>query len=152
MSAAVFTVPTMGGIHPWRRLRDLADWTLRWHDHEHDTRRGVTRHAAKEISLRTDLTWAERRCTVLHECLHAEHGPVLDVYYERHENAVRSETARLLLPDVRELGEALAWATCNEEAADELCVDVGVLRDRLRWLHPTERHYLRRRLEHAEVE
>jgi hypothetical protein len=44
-------------------------------------------------------------------------------------------------------GEALAWAQDEHEAAEELGVDVGVLRDRLRWPHPSERHYLTRRLE-----
>lgn len=136
-----------GGIHPWRRLRELAEWTLQRHTPEQDPDPGFTLHDDKIISLRTDLTWAERRCTVLHECLHAEHGPVLDVLYGRHEIAVRRETARLLLPSVRPIGEALAWALSPEEAADELHVDVGVLRDRLRWLHPAERHYLTRRLD-----
>ncbi|WP_370291526.1 hypothetical protein [Nocardioides sp.] len=132
--------------HPWRRLRALVDWTLCSHAPADDERMGVTRHAEKEISLRADLTWAERRCTVLHECLHAEHGPVLVAHLDRHEQAVRRDAARLLLPDVRAMGEALAWALSPEEAADELGVDLGVLEDRVRWLHPAERHYLRRRL------
>ncbi|KRB73046.1 hypothetical protein ASE01_19925 [Nocardioides sp. Root190] len=113
---------------------------------------GVTRHAPREISLRTDLTWAERRCTVLHETLHAERGPSLDgVLYEREELVVRRTTARLMLPWIKDVGEALAWSASSqwpmEECADELMVDVDVLRDRLRWLHPAERHYLARRLE-----
>lgn len=136
------------GIHPWHRLRALGDsWVLRWHSPEEDPDPGFTDHDERVISLRTDLTWTERRCTVLHECLHAEHGAVLDVFYERHEKAVRRETARLLLPSIKPVGEALAWALSPEECADELMVDVGVLRDRLRWLHPAERHYLTRRLE-----
>lgn len=111
---------------------------------------GFTLHEERVISLRSDLTWAERRSTVLHECLHAERGPAnVGVLYEREELRVRRETARLLLPDVRDVGEAMAWALSTEEAADELMVDTGVLRDRLRWLHPAERHYLARRL--AEV-
>lgn len=109
---------------------------------------GVTRYGVQEISLRTDLTWAERRCTVLHECLHAERGPTFKgVLAAREELVVRRTTARLLLPDVRPIGEALAWALSPAECADELWVDEGVLRDRLRWLHPAERHYLSRRLE-----
>ena len=145
MSALAPTVPRM--IHPWRRLRALVDWELRWHDPTRDTRMGVTRHSARTISLRSDLDWAERRCTVLHEVLHAERGPVLDTWADQEEVRVRKQTARLLIPDVRAIGEALAWALSPEEAADELHVDVGVLRDRLRWLHPAERHYLTRRLE-----
>jgi hypothetical protein len=136
-------------IHPWRRLRALGDaWTLLWHSAEDDPRMGVTRHEAQEISLRDDLNWAERRCTVLHETIHAERGPALEgVLLEREELTVRRMTCRLLLPDVKVIGEALAWALSPEECADELMVDVDVLRDRLRWLHPCERHYLARRLE-----
>lgn len=133
-------------IHPWRRLRDLADWTLCWHQSEDDNRMGFTRHSTKEISLRSNLTWEERRCTVLHECLHAEHGPVLETHYDHHEQAVRRSVARLLLPNVEDIGDAFAWALSDEEAAEVLCVDMGVLRDRMRHLHPSELHYLRRRL------
>lgn len=135
-------------VHPWRRLRALAGWTLHWHTPENDPDPGFTLHDERIISLRTDLTWPERRSTVLHECLHAERGPVLEgVLTEREELAVRRAAARILLPSVKAIGEALAWARCNDEAADELMVDVGTLNDRLRWLHPAERHYLTRRLE-----
>ncbi|MGN0065181.1 MAG: ImmA/IrrE family metallo-endopeptidase [Nocardioides sp.] len=135
-----------GDLNPWRRLRALAEWTLRWHEPDADRRMGVTRHAHRTISLRSDLTWEQRRCTILHECLHAEHGPVLSTHLARHEADVRRSTARLLIPDVERIGDALAWALSLEEAAEELHVDVRVLRDRLRWLHPSERHYLHERL------
>lgn len=107
---------------------------------------GVANHARQTISLRKDLNQAERRCTVLHECLHIERGPVTLWLVEREELRVKRETARLLLSDVRALGEALAWAHDIEEAAFELWVDVGVLRDRLASLHPAERAYLKNRL------
>lgn len=136
----------VGHLNPWRRLRALVDWELRWHTPDEREDAGYTRHDLKVISLRTDLTWAERRCTILHECLHAEHGPVLTTHYDRHEIEVRRATARLMLPSIYAVGEALAWAYDNREAADELHVDVEVLRDRLRWLHPAERGYLTRRL------
>lgn len=147
-SAPLPTVLRVVGIHPWRRLRALADWTLHWHAPEDDDRMGVTRFEVKEISLRNNLTWAERRTTVLHECLHAERGPAnAGVLYEREELMVRRMTARLMLPDVKVIGEALAWALSPAECAEELNVDAAVLRDRLRWLHPAERHYLSNRLE-----
>jgi len=145
MSVAITTVPDM--IHPWRRLRALADWELRWHHPDDDPDPGFTVFDERVISLRADLSWEERRCTVLHECLHAERGPTLEgVLAEREELAVRREVARLLLPSVKRVADALAWAFSLEEAAEELCVDIGVLHDRLRWLHPSERHYLRHRL------
>jgi hypothetical protein len=137
-------------VHPWRRLRALSGWELRWHRPEDDPDAGFTLFEEKVISLRSDLTWEERRCTVLHECLHAEWGPTLvGVLAERQELRVRRETARLLLPSIREVGEALAWALSLEEAAGELSVDAGVLADRLQWLAPAERSYLRARAARA---
>lgn len=56
------------------------------------------------------------------------------------------EAARLLLPDVLTIADALAWAHTIEEAAEELWVDVDTLRARLRCLHPVERGYLTRAL------
>lgn len=137
-------------IDPWRRLHALPGWELRWHRPEDDPDQGFALFDEKVISLRSDLTWEERRCTALHECLHAEWGPTLvGVLAERQELRVRRETARLLLPSIREIGEALAWALSLEEAAVELLVDVEVLRDRLRWLDPTEQRHLRRRAARA---
>lgn len=134
-------------IHPWRRLRALHGWELRWHQPEDDPDPGFTLFDEQVISLRANLTWEERRCTVLHECLHAERGPTLvGVLAEREELRVRREAARLLLPSVQQVGEALAWAASAEEAAAELMVDADVLRDRLRWLLPAERRYLTQRL------
>lgn len=133
-------------IHPWRRLRALGDWELRWHHPDDSQDRGFTLFDEKVISLRTNLTWEERRCTVLHECLHAERGPTLvGVLAAREELRVRRETARLLLPSIDEIGEVLAWALSPEEAAAELLVDEDVLRDRLRWLDPAEQRILRSR-------
>lgn len=133
-------------LHPWRRLRDLAHVRLLWHD---GGPKGVTNFSAATISLRRGMTQAERRSTVLHECLHIERGPVLTTLAAREELRVEKETARLLLPDVHEVGDALAWAHNLTEAADELWVDEQLLRCRLEHLHPSERHYLRRRLEDA---
>jgi len=145
---AVSTVPQV--IHPWRRLRALNGWELRWHRPDEDPAPGFTLFDEQVISLRTNLTWEERRCTVLHECLHAERGPTLvGVLAEREELRVRRETARLLLPSIHEVGEALAWAASADETAAELLVDVDVLRDRLRWLLPAERRYLTQRLGQA---
>ncbi|KAA1427875.1 ImmA/IrrE family metallo-endopeptidase [Nocardioides antri] len=137
-------------IDPWRRLRTLRGWELHWHRPEDDPDQGFTLFEEKVISLRTNLSWEERRCTALHECLHAERGPTLvGVLAEREELRVRREVARLLLPTIEDVGEALAWASSLDEAAVELLVDVDVLCDRLRWLDPAERDYLSRRAARA---
>lgn len=155
LSVAAHTVPRV--IHPWRRFRALAHIELRWHDkHDSDGNLadfGYTDFDDNAISLRRDLDQAGRRSTILHECLHAERGPSLDdpALIAREEMRVSREAARMLLPDVRAIGEALAWAHSLAEAAFELWVDEDTLRDRLDNLHPAELHYLRQRLEHAET-
>lgn len=137
-------------IDPWHRLRALRGWELRWHRPEDDPDAGFTLFDERVISLRSNLSWEERRCTALHECLHAERGPTLvGVLEEREELRVRRETALLLLPSIHDVGEALAWALSPEEAAAELGVDVDVLRDRLRWVTTAERAHLRRRAAEA---
>lgn len=143
MSAVAPTVRGMLPIHPWRRLRHLAHVKLLWHDHGP---MGLTNFEAQTISLRRGMTQAERRTTILHECLHIERGAPLETLAAREELRVERETARLLMPDIKAVGEALAWAYAVDEAAGELWVDGKVLRCRLDNLHPAERHYLRRRL------
>lgn len=143
MSVLTPTVPAMVP-HPWRVLRSLTHITLVWHDGGH---MGETDHEAGTISLRRGMTWAERRSTVIHECLHVLRGPTLDTLEDREELRVEKESARWLLPDIKVVGEALAWAHSREEAADELGVDERTLAIRLRYLHPAERGYLHERLE-----
>lgn len=133
----------MTGGNPWRRLRALAHITLHWHD-EHDPM-GWT-DFTDTISLSRTLTWAERRVTVLHEVLHVERGPAPAWCEAKEERLVDREAARWLMPDVRAIGDALAWAHTYAEAAEELDVDEALLRVRLRYLHPSERHWLTRRL------
>ena len=142
MSVAAPTVPVMR--NPWRRLRALAHVELRWHD-EPDPM-GLTDFATY-ISLSRTLTWAERRSTILHEVLHVERGPAPSWCEAKEERLVDKEAARWLLPDVRVIGDALAWSHSYAEAADELGVDEALLRVRLRYLHPSERAFLTRRLD-----
>lgn len=137
--------------NPWKRLSKLAHIDLIWHQ---AGPMGLTDHDAGIVSLRRDLTRAQRRSTLAHELLHVQRGPTLDdaVLVEREELRVEKESARWLLPDVRAIGEALAWAYDLDEAADELDVDARTLWVRLAHLHPAERGYLRGRLDAAEKE
>lgn len=130
-------------VHPWHLLRAAEHVLLVWHD---GGPMGLAFHATDTISLRRGMTWAQRRCTLLHELLHLERGPVGPGWAAQEEESVRRETARRLLPDIKVVAEAIAWASCEEECADELMVDVPVLRYRLKHLHPAERGYLNRRL------
>lgn len=142
MSVVLHTVPGM--VHPWRLLREAEHVLLEWHD---DGPMGTAHFATDTISLRRGMSWAERRCTVLHELLHLRRGVPARGWSEQDEHRVRRDTARMMLPDIHVVGEALAWALDAHEAADELGVDVPVLMCRLEHLHPAERGYLKGRLD-----
>lgn len=144
MSAPASTVPVMH--HPWRAFRDLVDWTLEWAHLPYGVW-GLTDFDRRVVTLTHGMSQAERRCTIAHETQHVLRGPVPAAYVAREELVVDQNAARLLLPDVRVLGEELAWAHSLDEAAEQLWVDRDILRVRLEHLHPAERAYLRRRLE-----
>lgn len=140
---------TLWGMdHPWRRLRALSDWLVAW-ARLPGSLAGLTHHGARVIVLEQRMLQAERRCTLAHELEHVRRGPspADPVLRAREERCIDRTVARMLI-DIRDLGEALAWSQDLAVAADELWVDVPTLRARLEGLHPSERHYLKRRLEH----
>jgi Zn-dependent peptidase ImmA (M78 family) len=138
---------------PWRHLRSLAHINLRWtdDDEELDAAHGWYYVDHDEIVIDSRLSQRERRSVLSHELAHAIgrdepcHNPVLDSIQEL--RADRWAARRLI--DIRSLGEALAWASDLEEAAEELWVTRDLLDVRLAHLHPSERAYLMRRLEHS---
>lgn len=132
--------------HPWRTFRELVEWTLVWAPLPFGVW-GQTDFDAKTVTLTLGMSQAERRCTIAHETQHILRGPAPVGVMGREELLVDQNAARLLLPDVRAVGEALAWANGLDEAAEELWVDRDLLRVRLEHLHPAERAYLKRRLE-----
>lgn len=129
--------------YPWQRLAGLTQITVVTHG---GGPMGRAIFGVQTVSLRDDLTRAERRCTLMHELLHLDNGPQPWGLRAKEEEQVRRRTARLMLPDVEALAEALAWSDSLVEAAEELGVDVHVLRKRLRHLRPAEIRYVRRRL------
>lgn len=145
VSGALPRVPVMHH-HPWRAFRELVDWTLHW-AHLPGGLLGVTDFRARTVTLDSRLTQVERRCTIAHETEHIRRGPIGVGCVAREERIVDRNVARRMLPDIKAVGEALAWAHHLEEAADELWVDEATLQARLEHLHPAEQHYLKRRLE-----
>lgn len=131
--------------HPWRAFSLLTHITLRFAVLPKGLL-GYTDFALGEVVLAKGLTQAQRRCTIEHERHHVLRGQVPHHLIAREEREVDKIAARLLLPDVKAIGEALAWASSNAEAAEELWVDEAMLRCRLDNLHPAERGYLRNRL------
>lgn len=142
LSVSVPTVHPMS-INPWRLLAKLEEWELRWHD---GGVMGRTLHSENAITMRRGMTWAERRCTIRHELLHVERGPMPRGLKAKDEELVRRETAQLMIPDIEPVGDALAWSLSLEEAADELGVDIYVLRYRLKHMSPLDRAWLHARL------
>lgn len=132
------------GVNPWAKFRELAHIELRWHD---GGVMGETLHDESAVTLRRGMTWEERRCTIQHEILHVENGPVPFGLAAKEEERVRRDTALLMIPDIRPVGDAIAWALSEEEAAVELGVDLPVLRYRIKHMSPMERAWLGSRLQ-----
>lgn len=109
---------------------------------------GLTCWRDRVITLNPDYPETVQHCTLVHELVHVERGPVLDEpgLAGREELAVRKIAARRLV-NIRELGEALAESEQLAHAAELLGVDLDTLTVRLKHLHPSERAYLTRRLE-----
>lgn len=151
MSAAEPTVPSMftghgPAHHPWRAFRDLVEWSLHW-AHLPDGAWGETCFHTRTVTLSPDLNQAERRCTIAHETQHILRGPAAPGRESWEEQLVDRNVARILLPDVEAIGDALAWAGWHDvpTAAEELWVDEFILDARLQYLHPSEKGYLRGR-------
>ena len=135
--------------HPWRAFRDLADWRLRWDALPAGTL-GLTCHRTRTVTLALGLSQAERRCTIAHETQHILRGPGSSCEDVREQGAIERAVARLLVPSVRDLADALVLTNGSyERASDQLWVDDMTFDARLGSLWGRERDYLERRL--AEV-
>ncbi|WP_426243775.1 hypothetical protein [Nocardioides sp. LHG3406-4] len=113
---------------------------------------GHTDYAKRLITLRTGMSFEERRCTITHEVEHVLRGPVSRCRELREEYAVDLRCGRLLLPSVRTLADSLIWHHGDLEAvSEEMWVDPWTLESRLGSLRPLERGYLHRRLADVEL-
>jgi gp43 len=97
--------------------------------------RGYCDHSRRLIVVNARLSRAEERCTLTHEIIHAERGPVPAHHAAREERIVDAEAARRLIP-LEALLEAVRWACCPAEAAEALGVDVPTLLARIATLTP----------------
>lgn len=152
VAAQVDRTPWRRRHHPWRAFGLLDEWKLKWVDDLPDGRWGLTLHAEKVVLIADHLDEAERRCTIAHETQHALRGPVASGRhaYMREELLVNRRVGRLLLPDVENIGHALAWHHADHErTAWELWVDDETLEVRLSSLSARERSDLDDRLAHV---
>lgn len=97
------------------------------------------------VFLDDRLDSTERRCTLMHELIHAERGdtaladPVLNA---RQERIVHREAARRLIP-IDALIAAYAFSSAHQSVAEELEVDNHTLQVRLQNLTTLERQKCR---------
>jgi hypothetical protein len=134
--------------HPWRALGGMPHVTLQLRRDMPLGLRAATDGSHIVISAR--LLQRERRAALTHELEHIRLGRT-DHCTARDESLVRQAAARRLI-SVEELVQALLWTRDIEELAEELWVDAETVKTRLEHLHPSERHYLRRRLaSHEEI-
>jgi hypothetical protein len=114
---------------------------------------GLWDPAERTIWLDSGLTQGERRCTLMHELVHAERGDgscatALDTI--KREVTVHHEAARRLLP-LSDVARALLVCVDEYELADELVVDVDTVRLRLERLTAAERSRLDELVRSAET-
>jgi hypothetical protein len=111
---------------------------------------GRTCHQTKTVTLALGMSQAERRCTIAHETEHIERGPVAPQQAPREELEIDRRVARLLIPSLPQLVDAMTWAAGHlETAADALWVDDYLLTVRLRSLSDRERSDVNRLLTNA---
>lgn len=128
-------------FHPWRRLRLRPELEVRWRRLPEDVL-GLT--DGWTIWLDPRQPQRQKRCTLLHELIHTERGVACGTD-EAEERIVEQITARHLIPLVA-LAEAIAWSQDEEQLADDLWTDVGVVRARLAGLTEAEKAYIEDRI------
>jgi hypothetical protein len=113
---------------------------------------GQTDWRTRTITLATGMTFEERRCTITHEVEHVLRGPASSCRRMAEELEVDRVSARLLMPSMQEVADALVFHRGDHDhAASDLWVDPWMLEVRLSTLYGLERDYLGRRLEDAIV-
>jgi hypothetical protein len=102
----------------------------------------------RRIWLSRGMTQAERRCTLTHELVHRERGPVpRDPAEAAREERIVDEIAARRLITVPALADGLAWTRHPRELAEHLWVDEPTLQTRMATLDPVEVAQLEHRLE-----
>ncbi|OZE04376.1 hypothetical protein CH249_25935 [Rhodococcus sp. 05-2255-3B1] len=134
--------------HPWRHLRDE-------HPHVHvaypDGGSGcLGKWTSDGIEINRRSNQRERRCTLTHEIVHVERGPVpadLRLAMREEETVDRITAERLIELDA--LIDVIAWNRnrIDDEAAEELWVDLPTLLTRVRNLTDDERAFIDEELE-----
>lgn len=124
--------------HPWRHAGEHYP-----HIHiscRHELPDGVWGlHVGRRIWLCKRLDQVRRRCTLTHELLHLERGPVpMDPMARAREERIVSHLASQRLITLGALVDGLRWTREPHELAAELWVDYPTLEARINNLDPLE--------------
>lgn len=133
--------------HPWRMLRDQhTDVEVSCRYELPAATMGL--QLGLRIWLCRSLTQAERRCTLTHELVHRERGPVPadPAAAAREEQLVDEISARRLITTPA-LVDALRWTRDPHQLAEHLWVDEPTLNTRMTTLDPLEVAELEHHLE-----
>lgn len=136
---------------PWGELAGIPSLTLEW---AVLPGRRLGEYLKQQSLIRLDSRMPRRqaRSVLCHELRHHEygdHGLDCAVANAKQEMKADSAAARMLI-DVEDLADALSIHGHHRSAvAVELRVSVAMVDVRLDRLHPSERHYLRRRFEES---
>lgn len=139
-------------FHPWRLLRRLPHVTVE----PADLGGGLSGCYFPDLDvilLDRRLLQVERRCTLAHELAHRHlgHGPCHDRRSMRRQELQAEALAARWLVDLDALVDAQIWGRSVDEIADELWVDVPILRARIRSLSDAERDYVNGKVAAREV-
>jgi hypothetical protein len=129
---------------PWHALADFEHARVVFDDLP-PRRRGEIDFGTQTITLQRRLDPTTQRCTLAHELVHLERGPVVMAHAPREERLVAAIAARRLVP-IDALADALRWTQDERGLADELSVDVRTVRARLRSLTDAEQALLLERV------
>lgn len=127
----------MTRAHPWRLLRQMPHLIVHW-CHLPDGQVGCT--DGTNIWLDRRQRQAQRRSTLAHELEHIERGHD-ECQVGAVEMTVEIAAARKLIPLVA-LAEAIVWSQDEHELAEDLWVDVAMVRTRLMSLSDEEHAYV----------
>lgn len=133
--------------HPWRyAAQHYPDVIINCHQELPGRVWGLTSFAQRKIWLCRRLRQVHRRCTLTHELIHLERGPVpIDPMLAAREERIVDELAARRLIAIQDLVDGMRWTQDRRELADALWVDMPTLRTRLNTLDPIETAELRAR-------
>lgn len=135
---------------PWEAFEPyrLDGWEVRWKPELDVLGRVVW--AEQAVDLDPDQDQPQERCTVTHEVVHLELGPI-SVGWEDWEERLVDRLAAERLISLDDLVDAMVWAYDVEELAVVLWVDEQTARTRLANLTEAEGRAIQARLDEAET-